>query len=63
MDIFFEDELHLYMKEERYDLLSLLARLKLSQKNNGLFLTIEMLAPANIFDRTIVTDETGFLIP
>jgi hypothetical protein len=42
MDLFFEDELHPYMKEERYDPLSLLARLKLSQKNNGSFLTNEV---------------------
>jgi hypothetical protein len=61
MDLFFEDELHPYMKEGCYDLVSLLARLKLSQENNGLFLTNKVHIPPNIFDRTIVTDETGFL--
>jgi hypothetical protein len=32
MALFFEDELHPYIKEERYNLASLLAGLKLSHK-------------------------------
>jgi hypothetical protein len=61
MDLFFEDEVNPYMKGERYGPPSLLAHLKLSQKNNGLFLTNELHGAPNIFGRTIVTDERGFL--
>ncbi|KAJ3615992.1 hypothetical protein Zmor_012137 [Zophobas morio] len=61
MEEFYEDELRPYMEKKHYDLVSLLARLKLSQTHSGLFLANDVKVPANIFDRSVVTDEWGFL--
>jgi hypothetical protein len=58
---FSREELVHYSNEQRHDLVSFIARLKLSQHYNGIFLTNEMHVPASIYDRKLLTDETKVL--
>jgi hypothetical protein len=58
---FYDRELVHYSNEQRHDLVSFIARLKLSQHYSGIFLTNEMHVPASIYDRKLFTDETKVL--
>jgi hypothetical protein len=58
---FYDRELVHYSNERCHDLVSFIARLKLSQHHSGIFLTNEMHVPASIYDRKLFTDETKVL--